>query len=230
MHSYKAILFDLDGTLLDTIEDLAASMNSVLKKHAYEEHEKDAYRYFVGDGIEKLVQRVLPSAHRKKDILEQCVTEMRKTYNKRWAATTRLYRGIDDLLNDLTGEKIRLAILSNKPDDFTKVMVDHYLSTWNFEIVRGAKPGHPKKPDPQGALDIAREMSLSPCQFLYLGDTDTDMQTATKAEMYAIGVGWGFRTPDELLNNGAQIVINEPGELMPLLFNMRGIITNEEKC
>lgn len=216
MHTYKAILFDLDGTLLDTLEDLAVSMNSVLVRHNYPIHAKDAYRYFVGDGIEKLVQRVLPLNQRKKEIITACVAEMRETYDKRWAETTQLYSGIADLLTGLTGEKARLAILSNKPDDFTKIMVDHYLSNWIFEIVMGATADRPKKPDPYGAIKISTKMNLPPSRFLYIGDTNTDMQTATKAGMLAIGAGWGFRTPEELINSGAQVVMNKPGDLLTL--------------
>jgi phosphoglycolate phosphatase len=216
MHKYKAIVFDLDGTLLDTLEDLAVSMNSVLVRNNYPIHGKDAYRYFVGDGIEKLVQRVLPPNQRKKKIIAACVAEMHETYDKRWAETTQLYSGIADLLTGLTREKVRLAILSNKPDDFTKIMVDHYLSHWTFEIVMGATADHPKKPDPYGAIKIATKMNLSPSCFLYIGDTNTDMHTATKAGMHAIGAGWGFRTPEELMNSGAQIVINKPGDLLTL--------------
>lgn len=218
MHNYKAIVFDLDGTLLDTLEDLATSMNSVLKKHNYPTHEIPAYRYFVGDGVEKLVQRVLPKDQQEKEIIEACVREMRETYGKRWADTTQLYDGIADLLTALNRKKVRLAVFSNKPDDFTQKMVDHYLSDWDFEMVMGAKPNLPKKPDPQGAINIAKTMKLPASRFLYIGDTNTDMQTATKAGMYPVGAAWGFRPAEELLNNGAQVIITAPLELIDRFF------------
>lgn len=218
MYKYKAVLFDLDGTLLDTLEDIASSMNAVLAKQGFPTHKVDAYRHFVGEGLEKLVRRTLPKGKITDEILTFCVMDMRKTYKKRWATKTAPYKNVPQLLTHLSEKNIKLAVLSNKPDDFTKMMVRHYLEKWHFEFVRGAVNGVPKKPDPSEALAIAANMKLPPEEFLYLGDTDTDMKTANNAKMYAIGASWGFRTKEELKTNGAQVIIDDPLELL-VFFN-----------
>jgi len=124
---------------------------------------------------------------------------------------------VTELLDSLVRKGIRMAILSNKPHEFTELMVSKLLSKWQFEIVLGALPGTPKKPDPAVALEIAKRMEIPPAEYLYLGDSDVDMQTATAADMYPAGALWGFRTGEELLHGGAKILIKHPAELLDLL-------------
>ncbi len=214
---YKAVLFDLDGTLLDTIQDIAESMNSVLRCCNFPTHPVETYKTFVGDGIEALARRVLPEGRRDEETVSGCVSAMRKEYWARWQDNTRPYEGVPELLDALVARGIKLAVLSNKPDDITKIMVAGVLSGWPFEPVLGAKPSVPKKPDPAGALEIARQLSVPPEKFLYLGDTGTDMKTAKAAGMYPVGVDWGFRTAAELVSNGAKIVIKNPLELLEII-------------
>jgi phosphoglycolate phosphatase len=214
---YKAVIFDLDGTLLDTIEDLGDSMNSVLEKHGYPVHDLKAYKYFVGNGMRNLVLRALPEDRRDSASVDQGLIEMRGEYSRRWAEKTRPYPGIPALLDALTEKGMKLAVLSNKLDKFSKDIVKKLLPDWSFYPVYGEREGVPIKPDPAGALEIAEILGLNPEEFLYLGDTGIDMKTAAAAGMYAIGVLWGFRDAEELEKNGANTIIADPLEVLKLL-------------
>lgn len=216
---FKAVLFDLDGTLLNTLDDIADSMNSILIKSGYPAHPVDSYKKFVGDGMENLIKRVLPGAFHKPEIIEDLVGQMKEEYSKRQDIKTRPYPGIRELLENLTRQNIRLSILSNKPDEMTKSVVSHYFPEKPFDIVMGQKDGSPQKPDPFGALEIADFLQINPKEFLYLGDTDTDMKTAASAGMYPVGVLWGFRSYEELKANGAKLLIKTPMELMKFIKN-----------
>lgn len=213
----KCVLFDLDGTLVDSLADLANSMNRVLNRQGLPSHPTQAYRYFVGDGIIKLVQRALPAEAQQEDLIQDCARKMRQEYALHWADTTRPYPGIAELLDTLAGRGIEMAILSNKPDELTQEVVRTLLPQWDFAAVAGARETIPRKPDPAGALHIAKLLQREPADFLYLGDTNTDMQTARAARMFAIGALWGFRTAEELKENGAQALLSVPIELCPLL-------------
>ena len=218
MHSYKAVLFDLDGTLLDTLEDIALAMNDVLKQFGYPIHPIDDYRYYVGNGIDVLVQRTLPAGKKDDSTIKQCAAKMRQVYGAGWSNNTHLYDGVSELLIGLQSFHLRMAILSNKPDDFTQKMVAHYLSRWKFDMVMGAREDLPKKPESDGALFISEKLQLLPEQFLYIGDTNTDMITASRAGMYPVGATWGFRTREELLANGAKTIVDHPCEVISLFF------------
>jgi phosphoglycolate phosphatase len=215
--NYRAVIFDLDGTLLDSLEDLADSMNAVLARQAFPVHAVEKYRYFVGDGIAELVRRVLPVEQRADSLVAENIRWMSAEYEQCWNKKTRPYPGIAELLDALTGAGLNLAVLSNKPDAFTKIMVPALLPGWNFTPILGARPGVPVKPDPQAALEIADQLALLPAEILYLGDTATDMLTANAAGMMAVGVAWGFRTVEELQQSGAKQIIHKPIELLQLL-------------
>ena len=217
MMKYKAVIFDLDGTLLDTIEDLGDSTNSMLKKHGYPVHDLKAYKYFVGNGMRNLVLRALPEDKRDNISVDQGLIEMQSEYAKRWADKTRPYPGIPALLDALTEKGVKLAVLSNKLDRFSNDIVKKLLPDWSFYPVYGEREGVPIKPDPAGALEIARILGISPEEFLYLGDTGIDMKTAVSAGMCAIGVLWGFRTAEELVKNGANMLIADPLEVLKML-------------
>ena len=214
---FDAAMFDLDGTLLDTLEDLANSMNAVLEARGHPAHPLDAYRYFVGDGMTTLIRRALPEDARDEATIVAAAAEMREVYAKRWNEKSTPYGGVRKMLQDLAGRGLKLCVFSNKPDGFTKLCVDELLAEFRFEVVRGARDGVPKKPDPTGAVETAAEMGVAPGRFLYLGDTNTDMQTANDAGMYAVGAAWGFRTEEELVESGAKVVIHHPSELIDLL-------------
>jgi phosphoglycolate phosphatase len=214
---YGAVLFDLDGTLLDTLEDLADSTNAALTDLGFPSRPVDEYRVLVGDGIRNLALRALPQGHKDAQTVDRCVRLTRAEYGRRWDAKTRPYPGVPELLDELAARQVRMAILSNKPDPATREVVAKLLPRWTFEVVRGARDAVPLKPDPAAALDVAAALGAAPRDVLYLGDTNTDMQTARAAGMRAVGALWGFRTADELLAAGARDLIAHPLDLLPLL-------------
>jgi phosphoglycolate phosphatase len=217
MEKYAAVIFDMDGTLLNTLEDLGDCMNRVLTRAGYAIHPIDDYRYFVGDGIVNLVRRVLPEQHRDQATIRQVQTAMVEEYGKHWADKTDLYPGIPALLDELTKREINKAILSNKPHSSTKVIAERYFKDWRFDPVLGARDGVPRKPDPAAAHEICRLWGLEPSEVVYAGDTNTDMQTARQGGMFAVGVLWGFRSKEELIENGAQELIAVPQEMLLFL-------------
>lgn len=215
---HQAVIFDVDGTLLDSLEDLADSMDVVLRQNDFPVHSLDRYKYFVGNGMENLVRRARPEERRGDEALvAECFDRMREEYAERWNAKTRPYEGIPELLDALAGLNVRMSVLSNKPHDFTRKVVGELLGRWRFDYVFGERLSVPRKPDPAAALEIAGLSGISPGRFLYLGDTATDMRTATAAGMFAVGALWGFRMADELLSAGAMALIRNPLELLPLL-------------
>lgn len=214
---YKAVLFDLDGTLLDSVEDLKDSMNSVLESYGFPTHDTESYKYFVGNGMRNLVARALPPEERSQSMIDKCLAQMQKEYSKRWANKSKPYEGIPELLDALRDNNIKIAVLSNKVHEFTTLIVDKFFSKWNFDMVLGERASVPRKPDPSGALEIASNLGIPPEEFLYLGDSGTDMETANAAKMHAVGVLWGFRKADELLAAGAKILIHHPLELLNYL-------------
>jgi len=159
---FKAILFDLDGTLLDTLEDLGNSVNRVLAERGFPTHDLDRYRYFIGDGATMLITRVLPKQERNNGVIQACVDAFQKDYSRNWKVKTRRYDGIAEMLDELTAQNLKLAVLSNKPHKFTKQCVDELLSSWTFEIVLGQRDAAPRKPRPEGALEIAEHLNAKP--------------------------------------------------------------------
>ena len=215
--NFKAVLFDLDGTLLDTLEDLADSVNAVLKNRGYPGHPPDAYKTFVGDGAGKLLRLAIPDVKIDEKTIEELDAEMREEYKRRWYVKTKPYDGVCDMLSVLADRGVKLSVLSNKGDDFTKLCVGRFLGDFPFEMIVGVSPAVPLKPDPTGAKKISRELDIPAEQFLYLGDTNTDMQTAVAAGMYPVGALWGFRTALELTENGAKTLLDHPSKLPGLL-------------
>ncbi len=215
--SYKAVYFDLDGTLLDSLDDLADSMNLTLESLGFDGHKPAAYRQFIGDGVETLVRRALPINQRHEDIVRSALESMRTIYRKRWNRKTQLYPGISELLQELVEQKVILAILSNKPNDFVTQMVSHFFQSYPFDMALGAQSTLPKKPDPTAASHIAQTLGIPPSNWIFVGDSGSDMQTAKRAQMTAVGVLWGFRSAEELRSAGADHLIKHPHELLLLL-------------
>jgi phosphoglycolate phosphatase len=214
---YKAVLFDLDGTLLDTLQDIADATNAALGTLRFPGHDIQAYRYFVGEGMATLAFKALPELCHNPDTVSQLLSVIDKEYAMRWAVHTVPYPGILELLDALVAKEIKMAVLSNKPHEFTIASVVRLLPHWHFDAVIGASGAMPRKPDPAGALAISKELRMSPVEFLYLGDTDIDMYTATAAGMYPVGALWGFRTANELLAGGARTLVQYPTDLLALL-------------
>lgn len=214
---FEAVVFDLDGTLVDSLRDLADSANAALARFGYPEHPLSSYRAFVGEGARLLMERALPGERRDPGTIDALVGAMLEDYSLRREATTVLYRGIAELLDELRDRGLALAILSNKPHDHTLAIAASLLGAWPFATVRGSRPEVPRKPDPTGALAIASELGVEPGRCLYLGDTGIDMVTATAAGMYPVGVLWGFRDAEELRASGARRLLAHPAELLELL-------------
>jgi len=213
--TFRAVLFDLDGTLADTLADLANAVNFALTLVGCPTHPQDRFRYLVGDGARNLCQRALPAD--RQDLVDELLHLMRGHYDAHCFDETRLYPGIPELVTELHHRSYRMAVLSNKPDVFTKRMVAHFFPSSPFDAVHGQQPGQPIKPDPAVALQIAGEFNIPAAEWLYLGDTNTDMRTATNAGMFPVGVLWGFREKDELLATGAKELIAKPSDLLGLL-------------
>lgn len=209
---YGAVIFDLDGTLLDSIEGIAETANFLLKNSGFPVFSREEYKKFVGDGLEKLVYRILP--RNKRGELDRYVWEYRKLYKKTWQKKTRVYKGVRELLNFLSERKIKKAVLSNKSDEFAKIMVKKLLPEDFFGIIWGERSGIPRKPDPYAALQIASKFSMNPENVLMVGDSGIDMQTAKNAGMVPVGVAWGLREAGELLEQGACRVISKPLDLL----------------
>ncbi len=214
---WQAVIFDLDGTLLDTLEDLADSGNHVLTRYGFPTHPIDAYRYFIGDGVDMLIRRILPADQRNEQTISKVTETYRREYGRRWNVKTKPYDGIGELLDALKSAKIKTAVLSNKPHELTEKCVGELLSQWTFDVAMGQRGGIARKPDPAGALSIAEQWELAPSEIIYVGDTATDMQTAVAAGMYPCGVLWGFRAAAELQTSGAKVLIEQPMELLGVL-------------
>lgn len=212
----RACIFDLDGTLLDTLRDLAKAGNAALVATEHPAHPVDAYRHFVGDGMETLLRRALP--HGSPDAtVRRGVEHMSAAYKTAWDVFTAPYPGIMPMLEVLGASGIPLAVLSNKPHTFTVEMVEHYFGTARFDMVSGAKDDVPRKPHPEAALRMASAWGIAPAEIAFVGDSNVDMRTALAAGMVAVGCPWGFRGAEELKTAGAHLLLEAPGDLLPLV-------------
>ena len=215
----KLVIFDLDGTLLDSLADLADSCNYLLRNYGFPEHPLDSYRYFVGDGIHKLVERVLPKDKRQMDFVEQFFQEMVAYYDIHKADKTMPYYGIVKTLETLQQQGIMLAVASNKVNKAMMPLMEHYFPTIKFTAVLGQREGIPVKPHPQIVYDILQIADVRPEEALYVGDTDVDMDTAHGAGLKAVGALWGYRDRQELTEHHAEYIIERPEELLELIDN-----------
>jgi phosphoglycolate phosphatase len=207
----RAALFDLDGTLADTLTDIAGAMNDALAALGLPGHDLDAYRRFVGEGVEQLVRRALPGDRPE---LQPALSER---YLARYADVlldhSAPYPGVPELLDELGRRGVALAVLSNKPDAATRRMVTALFGPARFAAVTGRRPDVPRKPDPAAALALAARLGVPPGDCAFVGDTAIDMKTAHAAGMLPVGVAWGFR-PEELVPAGASFVAARPAELL----------------
>ena len=211
---YEAVIFDLDGTLLDTLEDLADAMNRTLEKKGFPSHPVEAYRYFVGNGAAKLVSRALPPERQNEHLTAECLKAFLEAYDRNWNRKTKPYDGVPELLDALTLKEIPMAVFTNKPHEFAQRCVREFLAKWKFGAVFGQRKGYPIKPDPTVPYEIAGMLNSPPEQVLYLGDSDADMYTAVNAGMLPVGALWGFRPGEELRDAGAAALISRPTELL----------------
>jgi len=213
--SHKGIVFDLDGTLLDTLDDIMYAANAVMEQSGFPQHDKQAIRSFVGSGLRSLMKRALPERERTAEMVGHCFGQMMEVYRANYKNKTVPYPGIVALLDVLRGKGIPMVVFSNKADELTRKLVEAILPGY-FLAVQGMTTEELKKPNPKVAIELAEKMGLRPEECLYVGDSDTDMLTANNAGMYGVGVTWGFRDRENLVAGGAKLLVEEPAEIMKL--------------
>ncbi|GFK93994.1 Phosphoglycolate phosphatase [Fundidesulfovibrio magnetotacticus] len=209
----RAVLFDLDGTLLDTLEDLADAGNATLAALGHPTHPVERYKQFVGDGVAMLVRRALPPGAGDEEF-GRALSVMRGEYEARLAGKTRPYPGIPELLDALTARGVPMAVVSNKPDPFCQTTVCDYFGAWTWGAVLGETERFPRKPDPAGALHVASALGVAPADCLFLGDSPMDVRCALNAGMTPVGATWGFRERHTLEAEGGRLFIDRPEELL----------------
>src|SRR5574344_340651 len=210
----KTLIFDLDGTLLDSIYDIALCMNEVLTSLKLDTYKIDEYKYFVGSGMDVLIDNALKNSIELKD---EATKRFKELYEFNLHKNTKPYDGIYELLDELVKLDCNLAVLSNKPDFMTKEYVKTVFKDYPFLEVHGQKEHLSKKPDPIQALNIASKLKINPSEIFFVGDTKVDMQTAKSANMKAIGVLWGFRDEKELKEHGDDFIVKEPLEIINII-------------
>ena len=218
MSKIKLVIFDLDGTLLDTIEDLGDSVNEVLSLRGFPEHTYDQYCLFIGDGMEKLIQRSIPRECLGDELLVgNILNDYREAYARNWNRKSKPYQGVMSLLNQLKTRDIKSSVLSNKPHQFTELCVQELIGNKYFEMVLGQREGVKKKPSPDGAIEICHSLNIDPEETLFIGDTNVDIATGIAAGMKTIGVLWGFREEKELREAGAHYIIDRPDQVLDVI-------------
>jgi phosphoglycolate phosphatase len=208
----RAVLFDLDGTLADTLADIAGAVNEVLAAHGLPVHPPADFLAFVGEGAERMISRALPAD--RQALLPQVLGEYHDLYARRLTRETVLYPGIAPMLDAIVANGLSIAVLSNKRDAFTRAVAESLLHRWPFRVVHGERAGVPRKPDPTAALEIARKLGVPPGACAFVGDTAVDMKTAAAAGMFGVGVLWGFRGREELEASGAQVIAQRPQDVV----------------
>lgn len=212
----KLYIFDLDGTLVNSLYDLADSVNIVLERHGYPVRGIEEYKYFVGNGALKLIERALPEDARDKDNIKAVYADFSEVYAEHIVCKTREYEGARELLSELKGRGCLMAVASNKPDRFSKQVVESVFGEGLFDSIHGKREGVPTKPSPDIMRDIMAELGVSPKDCVHSGDSNVDVQTAKNAGIECIGCTWGFRTEKELREAGADMIAHTPMDILTL--------------
>lgn len=210
----ELVIFDLDGTLLNTLDDLADTGNHVLSAHGFPTHPVEAYRYFVGNGVPTLVRRMLPAAFREGGVHRRCTEEFLAYYRLHMYDKTREYKGMTETLEGLRADGLRIAVATNKVQEAVGPLMDRYFPGVTFDVLCGQRPGMPPKPDPEVVFEILKLTGCTKPETLYVGDTAVDMDTAHRAGLAAAGALWGYRTKTELEAARADCLVASPHELL----------------
>lgn len=213
----QTIIFDLDGTLVNSVDDIANSCNFALREAGYETHPIEAYKYFVGDGVVKLIERALPQDIEKGQAQDKVLKLYTEHYKKHCFDQTKPYDGIIELLEKLKEKNFKLGVVSNKPNDQVIQVMGKLFDKDYFDLITGVKEGFAPKPDPALTKDLIEKFKVKGENCAFVGDTAMDMLTGISVGACPIGVTWGFRTYEELISNGAKHIINAPLELLTLL-------------
>lgn len=212
----KAVLFDLDGTLVNSLFDLADGVNHALSLKGYPTHPVESFKYFVGDGIPKMIERALPSDCRDADTINQIKDVFLSYYAVHYADNTYAYEGMRELVGTLKDKGFIIAVVTNKDQNMANEVVNSLYGDV-FDLIFGKREGIPAKPDPTAALMAMQELGVKPCECIFIGDSGMDVATAVNSGAVPVGELWGFRQRDELLENGAKYIINKPNELLEII-------------
>ena len=212
----KSIIFDLDGTLIDSIQDIADSCNAILQKHGYEIHPLESYIKWIGEGAKLLVERALPAGVGP-DTVEKSLEEYIPYYKEHSTIKTSLFPGVAEMLDYFIQNEIPVSILTNKPHVQTVKIVEHYLSKWPFQFIFGQRENVPKKPAPDVALQIASRTKVKPNEVLFVGDSKTDVKTAVNANMQVVGVTWGYGTIESMKEAGCDHFVESAEEIINIV-------------
>lgn len=213
---YKALIFDLDGTIADTLPAICEALNTTLHRFGYPTHDIETVRTFIGNGARKLVTRALPEAARTDDIITQVYANYDTAYTETFLHTTEPYPGMRDTVALLRRQGCCIGVLSNKQDHLTRPLT-HQLLPGLVDVVYGQRPGFPTKPDPTVPLQVAAELGASPAETAFIGDSDVDILTAAASGFTPVGVTWGYRPAELLRRTGARLIAETPEDLIRLL-------------
>lgn len=215
----KLVIFDLDGTLINSIKDLGVATNYALKVNGFPEHHIDSYPMMVGNGVAKLIERALPEDCRNQQTIEKVRIDFKQYYDNHNTVYTRPYEGMGELLESLTEKGIKIAVASNKYETAVKEIVRQLFPNINFSKISGQLEGIPVKPDPSIVFSILSETEATKIETLYVGDSGVDMETANRAGVESIGVTWGFRSREELVAKNANHIVNKPIDILNFIGN-----------
>ena len=215
----KLVIFDLDGTLLNTIEDLGQAANYALERNGYATHSMASYPYFVGNGVRRLVTRVLPEDARDDENVDRVLGDFMKYYDEHCIDYTKPYNGMPELLQDLRDMGVMMAVASNKYQQAVSKIRPHYFPDINFIAIEGQKDGVNVQPDPSIVFSILAQARVPKADALYIGDSGVDMETARRACIDSVGVTWGFRSKKELVEYQADVIVNNPVDIVGIVEN-----------
>jgi phosphoglycolate phosphatase len=213
---YKCVIFDLDGTLIDTLGDIAASMNKALRLRGFHELEDEEYLSKIGWGSERLAYLSLPEEARSKEAAIKAAKDFTEFYSEDPLHYSKVFPGISELINELKQKKIKTAVLSNKPDMVVQKIIVSLFPPGSFEHIQGEIAGNPRKPDPDCVWELLVKLGQSPANVIFLGDSEIHMETAVSSGCYAMGVSWGYRSAETILSAGAKRIIDDPTELLDM--------------
>lgn len=216
----KAVLFDLDGTLVDSLTDLADGVNRAIAKKGFQTHPVDAFKYFVGDGIPKMIERALPENRRDSNTVNEIKKDFLEYYSLHYADNTYAYKGMPELVTTLKEQGFIVAVVTNKQQDMADEVVKSLYGD-AFDLIFGKRDGIPAKPDPTAALMAMEQLGVTPKECIFIGDSGMDVATAVNSGAVPVGELWGFRQKDELLKNGAKYIINKPEELLDIIEELK---------
>ncbi len=215
----KAVLFDLDGTLANSLSDLANATNYAISKFGFPERETEEFKYFAGDGMPKMIERALPENDKNTDNVNKVMPIFLRYYGEHYCDNTKAYAGMPELIDELKGKSIMVAVVTNKNQAMAEKVVNKLYGD-RFDLILGKREGIPAKPDPTAALIAMETLGVKPDECVFVGDSMMDVMTGVNSGAYPVGVLWGFRKKDELISGGAKSIIDNPKELLEIIENL----------